>query len=350
MEEVEIPGAVCAAKRIHETLLQSVDKKDYNYITSKYVSECKIMSTLRHPHIVQFMGVCYLPESKLPSLVMERMETSLHNLLESLPSDTELPLSLKRSLLLGVANGLLYLHTRSPPIIHRDLTATNVLLNSSLVAKIADLGVARIIDLRPDQLKATILTRAPGNIIYMPPEALSKITKYDTSLDIFSFGNIALFTLTQKFPDVDGPTTTDLKTGNITGLSEIQRRKNGFEILLRQFETKKTYITLTSDCLQNVPASRPSATVLVKRLTSIPTGSVSDDDDALSYLELMKRMIVHKEENKRLSDQIHHLSEKESSIRARCKTELQDQINAIEGRLNEAQVYYAITKSGLTKA
>jgi serine/threonine protein kinase len=343
VEEVEIPGAVCAAKRIHESLLQSVDKKQFDYITSKYVNECKTMGELRHPHIVQFMGVFYPPgsPSKLPLLIMERMETSLQNLLES---GTELPLSLKRSLLLDVAKGLYYLHSQSPPIIHRDLTATNVLLNSSLVAKIADLGVARIIDL--DQLKAKILTTAPGNVIYMPPEALTKVAEYDTSLDVFSFGNIALFTLTQKFPEVDSATVTDYVTGKVTGLSEADRRKSGFDILKHQFSTKKAYIELTSDCLNNVAKKRPSAKGLVERLSGIPTDDSSEDFKALGNLELAKRCLILKEENKCLSDQVSSLSQQVSSIEEDCKRNLQDQINAIEERLNEAQVYsydYACT-------
>lgn len=343
VEEVEIPGAVCAAKKIHESLLQSVGKKEFDYITSNYVSECKIMSALRHPHIVQFMGVCYLPgsQSKLPSLIMERMETSLHNLLES---GTEFPLSLKRGILLDVAKGLYYLHSRSPQaIIHRDLTATNVLLNSSLVAKIADLGVARIVDL--DQLKAKILTTAPGNVIYMPPEALTKVANYTTSLDVFSFGNILLFTLTQKFPEVDSATITDSATEKVTGLSEIDRRKSGFEILRRQFSTvtKKAYIELTSDCLRNVAKNRPSAKDLVERLSSISAEDSDEDFKALGKLDLVKGMLDLKEENKCLSDQVSTLSQQVSSIEEDCKRSMRDQIDAIEGRLNEAQVcnYYA---------
>ena len=338
VEEVEIPGAVCAAKRIHESLLRSVGTKDLDYISSKYVSECKIMSALRHPHIVQFMGVCYLPgsQSKLPLLIMERMDTSLHNLLVS---GRELSLSLKRAILLDVAKGLYYLHSRSPQaIIHRDLTATNVLLNSSLVAKIADLGVARIVDL--DQLKAKILTTAPGNAAYMPPEALAKNANYSTSLDVFSFGNIVLFTLTQKFPEIDSATVTDSTTEKVTGLSEIDRRKSGFEILHHQFNTvtKKAYIELTSDCLRNNANNRPSAKDLVERLSSIPAEDSDEDFEVLGKLDLVKGMLDLKEKNKRLSDQVSTLSQQVSSVEEECKRSMRDRIDAIEGRLNEAQV------------
>ena len=194
VEEVEIPGAVCAAKKIHTEFLNIGSREDITHIVSKFASECRLMSKLRHPQIVQFLGVCYLPGARLPSLVMERLDTSLHELLETTPN---LPLSIKKSILLDTARGLLYLHSQSPPIIHRDLTARNVLLNSAMVAKIADLGVARIVNLQPDQLAT--MTQGPGNIVYMPPEAMGEHTQYNTSLDIFSFGNIALFTLTQVF-------------------------------------------------------------------------------------------------------------------------------------------------------
>ena len=148
---------------------------------------------MRHPHIVQFLGLCCLKGSTLPVLVMERLDTNLDNLLETLPS---IPLMLKQSMLSDVARGLLYLHTHNPLIVHRDLSARNVLLTSSLVAKITDLGNARIINVRPGQLART-LSRVPGTVTYMPPEAFDEPPQYGPQLDIFSFGNLALFTFTQ---------------------------------------------------------------------------------------------------------------------------------------------------------
>ena len=107
-----------------------------------------------------------------------------------------LPLTLKRSLLVDIVQGLLYLHTRNPPVVHRDLSARNVLLTSSLVAKVSDLGNARIVNLQPGQLART-LTRLPGTMAYMPPEAFDEHSQYSPRLDIFSFGHLTLFTLTQ---------------------------------------------------------------------------------------------------------------------------------------------------------
>ena len=152
-----------------------------------------MMAEMRHPHVVQFLGLCFLEGSAMPVLVMERLDSSLDDLLESTPG---LPLTLKQSLLVDIVRGLLYLHTRNPPVVHRDLSARNVLLTSSLVAKVSDLGNARIVNLQPGQLART-LTRLPGTMAYMPPEAFDEHSQYGPRLDIFSFGHLTLFTLTQ---------------------------------------------------------------------------------------------------------------------------------------------------------
>ena len=151
------------------------------------------MADMRHPHVVQFLGLCYLEGSALPVLVMEQLDGSLDDLLETSPG---LPLALKVSLLTDVARGLLYLHTHNPAVVHRDLSARNVLLTSSLVAKISDLGNACIVNLHPGQLDRT-LTRVPGTLAYMPPESFDEHSRYGPRLDIFSFGHLTLFTLTQ---------------------------------------------------------------------------------------------------------------------------------------------------------
>ncbi len=103
-----------------------------------------------------------------------------------------LPLSLKRSVLEDVASGLLYLHSMHPPVIHRDLTSKNVLLTSSLVAKITDMGNSRIVS----QMVRTF-SKYPGTLVYMPPEAQDDRHRYGPSLDIFSFGHLALYIITQ---------------------------------------------------------------------------------------------------------------------------------------------------------
>ena len=190
--QIEVNGLICAGKRIHEVLIDA-DNAGIENVARKYVQECQLMSDLHHPNTTLFLGVCFLPTCQLSVLLMEKLEWSLDELLETVPN---IPLVLKRSLLEDVAKGLLYLHKHEPQIVHRDLTAKNVLLTSSLVAKITDFGNSRIVSLQPGQLAKT-LSSAPGTLVYMPPEALSDISRYGPSLDVFSFGHLALFTLTQ---------------------------------------------------------------------------------------------------------------------------------------------------------
>ena len=271
VDEVAIHGAVCAAKRIHEVFLDrsEIPEREIRKSAAQFVKECQLMSTLRHPHVVQFLGVCFFAGSRLPTLVMERLLTSLHDLLDPEtepppPKDAPkpfIPLSLKCCILHNVACGLAYLHERTPPVIHRDLSARNVLLNSGMVAKIADLGVARIV---PRMRAAATMTKAPGAGIYMPPEALEakskneeQKAKYGASIDVFSFGVVAIFTLSQTFP-------CDLLAHNyrnerrqIIGRSELERRGEYMAMIYSQLREKHPLLQMIEGCL-DFPEDRPS--------------------------------------------------------------------------------------------
>ena len=169
------------------------DNEGIENVAMKYVQECQVMSGLRHPNIALFIGVCFLPDCQLPVLVMERLDGNLDDLIETVPN---IPLVLKRSMLEDVARGLLYLHKHNPQIIHRDLTAKNVLLSTSLVAKVTDFGNSRLVNLQPGQIART-LSRLPGTLVYMPPESFEASCRYGPSLDVFSFGHLALFVMLQ---------------------------------------------------------------------------------------------------------------------------------------------------------
>jgi serine/threonine protein kinase len=191
VEELEMAGLVCAGKTMYDALIDPRNQGTQNMV-EKYYKECSLLSELRHPHIVQFLGICFFPESRLPVLVMERLHTSLDDLLEQYP---DISLHVKLSILHDVTKGLVFLHTRNPVIVHRDLTARNVLLDAAMTAKIADLGNSRITNLRPGQLAGTMTRGIPGTLVYMPPEASTE--HYGPPLDMFSFGHLCLFTATQ---------------------------------------------------------------------------------------------------------------------------------------------------------
>ena len=103
------------------------------------------------------IGIHYPTKGNLPVIVMEKMRFSLSNFVDS---HSIIQWDVKLSILDDVCCGLYYLHTRNPPIIHRDLTPNNVLLFSHLRAKIANHGVARTL-LKTD----TKLTKAHAYLI-----------------------------------------------------------------------------------------------------------------------------------------------------------------------------------------
>ena len=262
VDEVAIPGALCAAKKIHDVLSQEdsewMAKETLDENVRKFIEECKMMSRLRHPNIVQFLGVFFRPASSLPVLVMEKLLMSLHSLLDpDEPESTKyIPFSLKWSILHDIARGIAYLHSQSPPLVHRDLSARNVLLNEAMVAKIADLGMARIVPSR----KPATMTKAPGASIYMPPEALEDKSKYDVSIDMFSLGVLAIFVLAQQFPDeLKAPNYVDeAKGGSLVARSELERRVEYMENVYSEFPKSHPLIQMIEQCLQNSSKARPT--------------------------------------------------------------------------------------------
>ena len=217
--EVEFCGTVCAAKEVHPILVQGVRREDFEATKKAFLTECTRSGSLCHPNIVHFLGV-YNPggQSLLPVLVMERMQESLTSVVEKYPN---IPMYVKLSMLLDVSRGLWYLHAHHPPIVHRDLSPNNVLLTSQFVAKISDLGVAKVIQADSKKTK----TRAPGTVDFMPPEALLQTPEYGPPLDVFSYGGVILHVVNQEWPEPLHYVMTDPKTGKILGLSEIERRQ-----------------------------------------------------------------------------------------------------------------------------
>ena len=285
------------------------------------------MSELRHPHIVQFLGVAYLPGSPIPVLLMEKLQTSLDNLLETSPN---IPLDVKVYLLTGTAQGVVYLHSRDPPIAHRDLTARNILIDSGLTAKIADLGVARMVNIQPGQLAAT-MTAGPGNNLYMPPETVQEegATRYNTAIDIFSFGVVSLFTLTQTFPkDLKPATYRDPRTRRIVGRSEIERREHHIQPMQAAIGETHPLVKLTLDCLEYDPEDRPSAVEMLRRLEEV--GRTVPQNCTETKLELTQQIQQKQVEHQR------QISELQADS-ARLQAENQEQQQRIDRLRTENQ-------------
>ena len=248
--EARWEGTVVAIKETH-SVFNEASEVEFQSLKRNFLRECEQSSRLRHPNIVRFLGIYYPPGARIPSLVMERLHCSLTNLLEQ---NSFLPIGTKLSIIHDVALGLRYLHTHTPPIIHRDLSSNNVLISRGLEGKIGDLGTARLVDPR----KQSRMSKAPGTVDFMPPEALAAgdNIKYGRELDVFSFGCVMLHALSHQWPTPSEPVVTDPVTLEMKAQSEVDRRNFYFDII--NGGKADTLIPLIKSCLSNLPKNRTS--------------------------------------------------------------------------------------------
>ncbi|KAJ8755708.1 hypothetical protein K2173_022701 [Erythroxylum novogranatense] len=172
-------GSVIAVKQLSSKSKQG---------NREFVNEIGMISALQHPNLVRLHGCCI--EGNQLLLVYEYMENN--SLARALfgPEENKLKLdwSTRKRILLGVARGLAYLHEESRlKIVHRDIKATNVLLDKDLNAKISDFGLAKL----DEEENTHISTRIAGTIGYMAPEYAMRGYLTDKA-DVYSFGIVAL--------------------------------------------------------------------------------------------------------------------------------------------------------------
>ncbi len=249
----------CAAKLLHDTLFQSGDPGIDN-LTMRFHQECQFLSNIKHPNIVQYLGICRDPESDRPILLMELMDESLTKFLER-DLAGPLPFHIQVNICHDVALALSYLHLNG--IIHRDLSSNNVLLiGEGSRAKVTDFGMSKLIDLKRDSL-----THCPGTQAYMPPEALATPPQYSNKIDCFSHGVLTIQVITRKFPGPGDATTviTDEKfpTGRAyVFIPEGIRRKKDIELV----RADHPLLPIALHCLRDTETERPSADDLCQRL------------------------------------------------------------------------------------
>ena len=247
----------CAAKRLHR-VFSMLSKAEQPGVVDKFLRECRTWSTLRHPRIVLFLGIVYEPESPLPVLIIEKMDTSLHSFVIDNPKE-DFPLYRKGSVFLQVAQALCYLHSQG--FVHRDLTPKNILLDlDSFKAKITDFGVTGIVN-----PKVSRMTSVPGNPAFMPPEASGSAPKYDEKLDTFSYGNVILFSTSGQWPGPEYPVKT--VNGKYIALTEYERRAVYVDLMSN--EEKKLFLRIIKHCLENEPGKRPTSKDLAEEMNQI---------------------------------------------------------------------------------
>ncbi|KAI4321801.1 hypothetical protein MLD38_035141 [Melastoma candidum] len=154
----------------------------------EFINEIGMISALQHPNLVKLYGCCV--EGNQLLLVYEYMENN--SLARALFGEDDQKLKLnwvtRKRICLGIARGLAHLHEESRlKIVHRDIKATNVLLDKDLNAKISDFGLAKL----DEEENTHISTRIAGTIGYMAPEYAMRGYLTDKA-DVYSFGVVTL--------------------------------------------------------------------------------------------------------------------------------------------------------------
>ena len=313
---------LCAAKIIHPTLFdptalhQIAPHREHRLPIRRFQLECEFLSTVRHPNIVQYLGTLQDPETHLPVLLMELMDDSLTHFLESSPQP--IPYHIQVNVCHDVSRALSFLHSNG--IVHRDLSSNNVLLIGNIRAKLTDFGMARLGDLNPQATRFTN-TMCPGTDVYMPPEAVQDKPVYTEKIDCFSFGVIAVQTLTREFPKpgdrqmiVNDPRyPRPLKMD----VPEIERRQNH----ISRVDPNHPLLLIALDCLKDADGERPSAQQLCERLAALKeTAKYKNASERVKDSRGKEGELQHVIDQKDAT-----IAEKEQQLR-QCREELTQQI------------------------
>ena len=315
--ELEYMGLKCAGKKIHELLLR---QGDASYTVRRFEEECRLLSQVCHPNIVQFLGVYFQQGVQTPILVMEFLPTNLTSCIEQY---SILPKEISYSILHDVALGLCYLHSQTPAIIHRDLSSNNVLLTPNMTAKISDLGVARILNLTP--LQVSCMTQTPGTPAYMPPEVMVANPKYDTSVDEFSYGIMMIHVFSGRWPEPQVGQTR-IEADRLIPVTEAERR----EMFLRTIANDHPLMDLILKCINNDPRRRAHVSEIVERLAEMMLQFPASFTNRLEMLRQIdsdvkeKRVLRKESEIAILEKDEQILSSKEE---AKNKSEEMDRLN-----------------------
>ncbi|XP_014753743.1 probable serine/threonine-protein kinase PBL7 [Brachypodium distachyon] len=247
----------------------------------EFLVEVLMLSLLHHPNLVTLLGYCTECDQKI--LVYEYMPLgSLQDhLLDLTPKSQPLSWHTRMKIAVDAARGLEYLHeVANPPVIYRDLKASNILLDGTFNAKLSDFGLAK---LGPVGDKSHVTTRVMGTYGYCAPEyAMSgKLTKMS---DIYCFGVVLLELITgRRAIDTTKPTREQILVHWAAPLFKDKKKfiKMADPLLDNRFPLKGLYqaLAISSMCLQEEASSRPLISDVVTALTFLADPNYDPPDD-----------------------------------------------------------------------
>ncbi|KAL5201935.1 hypothetical protein ABZP36_012887 [Zizania latifolia] len=251
-------GTIVAIKRAHEDSLQG---------SREFCTEIELLSRLHHRNLVALVGYC--DEENEQMLVYEFMPNG--TLRDNLSAKPKRPLSfgLRLHIALGASKGILYLHTEAdPPIFHRDVKASNILLDSKFVAKVADFGLSRLAPVPDVQgaLPAHVSTVVKGTPGYLDPEYFLTHKLTDKS-DVYSLGVVFLEILTGMKPIEHGKNIVRevkraYRSGNISEIIDSRMGSCPPDCFTK-------FLSLAMKCSMDETDARPSMSEIVRELEVI---------------------------------------------------------------------------------
>lgn len=237
-----------------------------------FIDSCQKLNKLRHPNLVQLLGVELSETGTQPSLIFELLPLDLQSCLERYPL---VPKFVKSALLLDVARGLQYLHSMKSPVIHGRVNAKNVLLTASLEAKLSD------------SIRFETRVAATPNGPYQPPEETPS-----SSGDVFCIGDLILQVLLQKLPSPLEDKSHHEDPGESAVLSEVERRKKFFDSIAAGLDSFKD---IALKCLEGNPSARPSSAILVEDLEKIVNSNKPEFSNMLDMIMALGQLTLSKE-------------------------------------------------------
>ncbi|OIW11602.1 hypothetical protein TanjilG_15296 [Lupinus angustifolius] len=267
----------------------------------EFINEIGMISALQHPSLVKLYGFCMEGDQLL--LIYEYMENNslAHALFAQEKSQLKLDWSTRQKICIGIARGLAYLHGESRlKIVHRDIKATNVLLDKDLSPKISDFGLAKL----NEEGHTHMTTRVAGTYGYMAPEYAMHGYLTDKA-DVYSFGIVALEIVsgksnTKSWPKEECFSLVDwvLLLKEKGDLMDLVDERLGVDF---KKEEVMVMINVALLCTHSSPMHRPAMSSVVSMLEGrtdvqevVPDTEVFDD----KKLEAMRQYYQHREKSK----------------------------------------------------
>ncbi|KAG5552748.1 hypothetical protein RHGRI_010746 [Rhododendron griersonianum] len=234
----------------------------------EFKTEIELLSRVHHKNLVGLVGFCF--EQGEQMLVYEFMPNG--TLKESLSGKSGIHLDWKRRLriTLGSARGLAYLHDLAdPPIIHRDVKSTNILLDENLTAKVADFGLSKLVS---DSSKGHVSTQVKGTLGYLDPEYYMTQQLTEKS-DVYSFGVVMLELVTARQPIEKGKyIVREVRLAMNKSNEEDYGLRELMDPTIRDVSNLTgfvSFVDLAMQCVEESAADRPTMSEVVKTLETI---------------------------------------------------------------------------------